>query len=49
MLAEARFHMGAKAGLPDGSQTLDMFANTWFVNFDMFTSGLIRIARLASI
>ncbi len=38
--------MGAKAGSPAGLQTYDMFANTWFANYDMFASGLIRVARL---
>jgi hypothetical protein len=47
MLAEACFCMGAKAGSQSGLQTYDMFASTWFANYDMFASGLTRIARLA--
>jgi hypothetical protein len=38
--------MGAKAGPPAGLQTYDMFASTWFANYDMFASGSTRIARL---
>jgi hypothetical protein len=49
MLAKACFCMGAKAGSRAGLQTYDMFASTWFVNYDMFASGLKRIARLANI
>jgi hypothetical protein len=46
MLAKERFCMGAKAGSPAGLQTYDMFASTWFANYDMFASGSTRIARL---
>jgi hypothetical protein len=49
MLAEARFCMGAKAGARAGLQTYDMFAITWFANYDMFASRSTRIARLANI
>jgi hypothetical protein len=49
MLAKVPFHIGAKAGSQAGLQTYDMFASTWFVNYDMFASGLTRIARLANI
>jgi hypothetical protein len=47
MLAEACFCMGAKVGSPAGLQTYDMFASTWFANYDMFASRSTRIARLA--
>jgi hypothetical protein len=43
MLAEARFCMGAKVGSRASLQTYDMFASTWFVNYDMFASRLTRI------
>jgi hypothetical protein len=49
MPAEAHFHMGAMAGSHDGAQRFDMFASMWFANYDMFASGLTRIARLANI
>jgi hypothetical protein len=49
MLAEARFCMGAKADSQAGLQTYDMFASMWFANYDMFASGLTKIARLANI
>jgi hypothetical protein len=49
MLAKARFCMGAKAGSQAGWQTYDMFASMWFANYDMFASGLTRIARLSNI
>jgi hypothetical protein len=49
MLAKAPFCMGAKAGSRAGLQTYDMFASTWLANYDMFASGLTRIARLAII
>jgi hypothetical protein len=41
--------MGAKVGSGAGLQTYDMFASTWFANYDMFASGLTRIARIANI
>jgi hypothetical protein len=41
--------MVAKAGSQAGLQTYDMFASTFFVNYDTFASGLTRIARLAYI
>jgi hypothetical protein len=47
MFAEVRFCMGAKAPSPAGLQTFDMFASTWFANYDMFASQSTRIARLA--
>jgi hypothetical protein len=47
MLAKERLCMDAKAGSPAGLQTYDMFPSTWFANYDMFASGLTRIARLA--
>jgi hypothetical protein len=47
MLAKERFCIGTKAGSPAGLQTYDMFASTWFANYDMFASGLTRIVRLA--
>jgi hypothetical protein len=47
MLAEAHLCMGAKEGSRAGLQTYDMFASRWFANYDMFASGLTRIARLA--
>jgi hypothetical protein len=47
MLAKARFCMGAKVGSRAGLQTYEMFASTWFANYDMFASRLTRIARLA--
>jgi hypothetical protein len=47
MLAKERFCMGAKADSPAGLQTYDMFASTWFANYDMFASGSTWIARLA--
>jgi hypothetical protein len=49
MLAEARFSMGAKVGSHDGLQTFDMFASTWFANYNMFAKRSTRIARLANI
>jgi hypothetical protein len=49
MLVKTPFCMGAKAGSQAGLQTYDMFASTWFVNYDMFASGLTRNARLANI
>jgi hypothetical protein len=45
MLAKVHFCMGKRAGL----QTYDMFASTWFANYDMFASGSTRIVRLANI
>ncbi len=41
--------MGAKADSQAGLQTYDMFASMWFANYDMFASGLTKIARLANI
>jgi hypothetical protein len=41
--------MGAKVGSRDGLQTFDMFASMWFANYDMFASGLTRIARIPNI
>jgi hypothetical protein len=49
MLAKAPFRMGAKVGSQAGLQSYDMFASTWFVNYDIFASGLTWIARLANI
>ncbi len=49
MLAEVRFCMVTKAGSSAGSQTYDMFTSTWFANYDLFASGLTRIARLANV
>jgi hypothetical protein len=49
MLAKACFHMGAKAGSPDGLQTFDVFASTWLATYDIVASRLPRIARLANI
>jgi hypothetical protein len=49
MLAKVHFCMGAKAGSQAGSQTYDMFASTWIANYDMFASGLTRIAKLANL
>jgi hypothetical protein len=49
MLAEARFRMSAKASSQASSQTYDMFASMWFVNYDMFASRSARITRLANI
>ncbi len=49
MLVEVRFCVGAKACSQAGLQTFDMFASTWFANYDMFTSRLTRIAWLANI
>jgi len=49
MLAKAPFQMGTKVGSQAGLQTYDMFASTLFANYDMFASGLTRIARLANI
>jgi hypothetical protein len=49
MLAKVRLCMGAETGSQAGLQTYDMCASTWFENYDMFASGLTRIARLANI
>jgi hypothetical protein len=49
MLAKERFCMDAKAGSRAGLQTYDMFASTWFANYDMFASRSTKIARLANI
>jgi hypothetical protein len=51
MLAKACFCMGAKAGSQAGLQTYnyDMFASTWFANYDIFANRSTRIMRLANI
>ncbi len=49
MLAEACFCTGAEAGSQASLQTDDIFASTWFANYDMFANGLTWIARLAKL